>query len=99
MAENPPNDIIEVPLHKLKPHPLNTELYHPRADWEIAELAADMAQIGQTEPLEVTPTYEIISGHGRLAAAKLLKWKKLKCRIRHDLFEAGPDAIAMRLIE
>ncbi len=73
-------------------------MYRGRAAWEVEELAQSMAN-GQDEPVEVTPGYEIISGHGRVEAAKRLGWKTIQCWVRHDLAAAGPEAVEARLIE
>jgi ParB family chromosome partitioning protein len=86
-------------LSKLKEHPRNRELYRPRPDAEVAELARQLAKGGLDEPVEVTPDFVIISGHGRRAAAELLDWKTIRCWIRRDLAEAGEQAVEERLIE
>jgi ParB family transcriptional regulator, chromosome partitioning protein len=97
MAKKEGTQFVDIPLHKLKPHPRNPELYAKRSRWQIEELAQDMDQNGQTEAVEVTSDLTIISGHGRLEAAKLLGWKKIRCWIRDDLDTS--DAIELRLVE
>src|SRR5436309_15808008 len=93
------NHLVEIPLGQLKPHPRNKELYQPRTRSQLEELAQDMAKNGLTEPIEVLPDGTIISGHGRVDAAKLLGWKTVRCWVRRDLEEAGPEAVEARLIE
>jgi ParB-like chromosome segregation protein Spo0J len=90
---------VDVPLERLKPHPRNAVLYKSRTPTEIEDLAADMAANGQTEAVEVTPAMIIISGHARWEAAKKLGWKTLRCWVRADLAEAGPEAVEARVIE
>src|SRR5947209_8479888 len=92
-------EIIDLPVAKLKPHPLQKEIYGARAEWQIRELADSMAKNGQEEALEVLPDRTIISGNGRVEAAKLLDWKTVRCWVRRDLEEAGPEAVEARLIE
>jgi ParB-like chromosome segregation protein Spo0J len=90
--------LVDLPVASLTPHPLQAQIYGPRADWQIEELAESMRK-GQDEPVEVLPDRTIISGHGRVAAAKRLGWETIRCRIRHDLAAAGPQAVEARLIE
>jgi ParB-like chromosome segregation protein Spo0J len=92
-------EIIDLPLEKLRPHPLQAKIYRGRADWEIEELARDMADRGQDEPVEVLPAGTVISGHGRVEAAKRLGWTTVRCWVRRDLEEAGRQAAEKRLIE
>jgi hypothetical protein len=89
--------LVDVPIKKLKPHPLQATLYRPRSEAEILELAADMNVNGLLEDVEITSDFEIISGNTRTQAAAHLGWKTIRCWIRADL--ADEDAIAQRLIE
>src|SRR5262249_36640132 len=82
----------------LKEHPLQKTLYRKRPDWEIEELAESMRK-GQDEPIEILSDGTIVGGHGRAEAARRLGWVTVRARVRHDLEEAGPEAIQMRLIE
>jgi ParB-like chromosome segregation protein Spo0J len=92
-------EIVDMPVAKLKPHPLQAKIYRGRADWEVEELARNMSDHGQDEPVEVTPDLHIISGHGRVEAAKRLGWTTVRCWVRRDLEEAGREAVEARLIE
>jgi ParB family chromosome partitioning protein len=95
--EKKDRDIRELPLSKLKPHPANEKLYRKRSRQELDDLAADMEKHGQLEAIELTATFDIISGHGRVEAAKKLGWKTIRCWVRHDM--DTPQAIETRLIE
>ncbi|MBA4190657.1 MAG: hypothetical protein C0467_21945 [Planctomycetaceae bacterium] len=95
----PPDGTVEWRLDRLKPHEFQNTVYAPRPQWQIEELAKDMAANGQNEPVEITSDGTIISGHGRVAAAKLLGWKTIRCRVRADLEAEGPDAVKRRLLE
>jgi ParB-like chromosome segregation protein Spo0J len=93
---------IDLPLELLRPHPRNAEVYRQRSQAEIMDLAADMTRNGQLEAVEVVPDgsgYLTVSGHGRWQAAQFLGWPTLRCWVRDDLAEAGPEAVEIRLIE
>jgi len=74
------------------------EMYPSRPQWQIEALAQDMAANGLMEPVEITSDGTVISGHGRVVAAKLLGWKTIRCRVRADLEAEGPDAVKQRLL-
>jgi len=94
-----PNDgTIEWRLDRLKTHPFQLEMYPSRPQWQIEALAQDMAANGLMEPVEITSDGTVISGHGRVVAAKLLGWKTIRCRVRADLEAEGPDAVKQRLL-
>ncbi len=48
---------------------------------DIKGLAASLAEIGQLQPIGVTPDNHLIWGGRRLAAAKRLRWKKILVRV------------------
>lgn len=77
--------VIDVPLDKLRPHPLQQTHFGGIDYANVKRLALSMRERGQDEPIEVTSDYVIISGHCRLEAAKLLQWSTIRCRVRHDL--------------
>ena len=91
-------EIVEWPIDRLTPHPLQHQLKGKRPEWQLRELADDMAKNGQVEDVEVLPDATIISGHGRVEAGKLLGWKTVRCWVRHDLAAAGPQAVEARLV-
>jgi ParB-like chromosome segregation protein Spo0J len=94
-----PDGTIEWKLDQLKEHEFQSDVYKPRPQWQIDALAKDMAANGLNEPVEITSDGTIISGHGRVAAAKMLGWKTIRCRVRADLEAEGPDAVKQRLLE
>jgi hypothetical protein len=68
-----------VPLHRLKNakhNPANRILKK-----NIRALADSLDMIGQLCPVAITPEEEIIDGHRRVAAAKLLGWQDIECVI------------------
>jgi hypothetical protein len=63
-----------VPLSELKPHPKNRNK-HPQE--QIQRLAQILEYQGVRKPIIVSNrSGSIVSGHGRLEAAKILKWKE-----------------------
>lgn len=73
--------IIECDINKLKPYKNN-----PRYNKESIKLVAEsIKQFGFKVPIIVDKNYEIIAGHTRLEASKLLKLKKVPVIKAEDL--------------
>ncbi len=85
----------------LKPSPENDKLYRPvdPNDPEIRRLAASIAERGVLEPLVVTADLFVVSGHRRLAAAKLAGLAVVPCRIEDFNREDDTDRFAVLLRE
>jgi ParB family chromosome partitioning protein len=90
--------IVRWKLSCLKPHPLQAALFGDISEAELAALAADMEKRGQRQSVEVLPDGTVIAGHQRLRAAKLLGWKEVEVKVRHDLADAGDNASEAELI-
>jgi DNA modification methylase len=58
-----------LPLHALRRYSRNARTHSKR---QIKQIAASMKRFGFTNPILVSDDYEIIAGHGRFEAAKLL---------------------------
>lgn len=97
-ASKPARSIQRMPIAKLRPHPMQAELFSDLSEAELKELAADLRENGLVNPVEVLPDGTIIAGHQRVRAAKSLDWTKISCWVRTDLEEAGPAAIEERLV-
>lgn len=80
-------------LSRLKPHPQQAAIFGDVPEAELDALAADMAEHGQRDPVEILPDGTIIAGHQRVRAAKKLRWKEVDVIVRHDLAAAGTEAI------
>lgn len=91
-------NLLAVPITKLKPHPQQC-VFPNHTPAQIEDLADDMSRNGQVSPVEVTPDYVIICGHGRVEAARQLGWETITCWIRDDLAAAGEEAVFRRLAE
>lgn len=89
------DQVVRIPLAQLRNHPANPE---PTPE-EVRETAVWLRERGQDEPIVVRPVadlaghYEVLAGKRRFAAAELLGWEVLQCRIRRDL-EKDLDAVA-----
>lgn len=64
--------IAEYPLHNLKPHPFQKDLFVGLNATGIEELAEDIQKRGLQNPLEILPDGTLINGHQRFLAYKRL---------------------------
>jgi len=84
-----------LPIGEIQPSPRN-----PRQRVEmIAELADSMRAHGQLQPIVVRPLaggYEMIAGHRRLEAARLLGWTEIAAVVRD---ETDDQAYILMLVE
>ena len=63
------DEILHIPVLKLKPHPQNELIYGQ--DEDISDLVAQIKAFGKIiEPLKIKEDYTIISGHRRWKAAQ-----------------------------
>jgi len=62
----------------LSPHPANSEIYDGGVD---DLLKKSISKNGLIEPLLITPSYRIISGHRRYEAIKSLGWEEVEVRV------------------
>jgi len=77
-----PDGVELVPIGSIKPAPANDKLYRPidPKDPDIQALAASIRKIGIKEPIVITKDNVVLSGHRRLAAAKIARLKAVPCR-------------------
>jgi len=61
--------IEQTPVHALKPQDRNARTHSKR---QIRQIADSMTRFGFTNPILTDDNLQIIAGHGRLEAAKLL---------------------------
>ncbi len=90
--------IVPVRIDNLQPHP-EQAVFNPHSPQQIKELADSLKRDKLINAVEITPTFVIICGHGRVAAARLLGWTHIHCWVRHDLVALGASAVMRRLIE
>jgi len=77
-------------LEKLTVHPENERIYSPT---DLDELENSLSSYGQMEPIAITTSNKIISGHRRFAAMRKLGW--MECEVRL----IDPDNEIISLIE
>jgi len=70
-----------LPIEQVRPSPENEELYRPvdPYDPQIADLAESIRLNGFNSAIVISQDYYILSGHRRVAAAKLVGLKELPC--------------------
>lgn len=87
-------DIEKIKIENIKPYKLNAKK-HPSS--QIEGIAESIRRFGFTQPIVIDSKGEIIIGHGRLEAAKVLNMTDVPCVRRDDL---KPEEIrALRLID
>jgi len=84
----PDGTIEQRALDSLTPDPDNARTRGPQA---IEAIANSLDAFGQQKPIVVDRSGVVLAGNGTLAAAKVLGWKTISCRVT-DL--AGPGARA-----
>lgn len=66
--------IVECAIGTLRPYARNSRTHSKK---QVKQIAASIERFGFTNPVLVSNEGEIIAGHGRVEAAKLLGWKKV----------------------
>jgi len=82
---------MKVSLTKLKPHPLNSEIYNLSA---MDDLISSIEEVGLLQNLVIDQDFQVISGNRRLEAVKRLGWKSVPC----DRVEVNQEEVAQYLI-
>ncbi len=81
---SPPPSIARIATQNIHPNPFSLSIYG-EPEVEIGDLVASIQAHGVLVPLVVTPSgigWEVISGHRRLACARLLDLPELPCEVR-----------------
>ena len=68
------SQLVERAIAQLKPYARNARTHSKK---QIKQIAASIERFGFTNPVLVSDDGEIIAGHGRVEAAKLLGWKSV----------------------
>lgn len=95
------NNIVRWAIERLRVSPENDQLYHPVTpdDPEIQAMAESVKANGVTEPIVVTKDAYVLSGHRRLAAAKLAGLKSVPVRVHRMCRARQPDKFLRLLRE
>lgn len=83
----------------LHEHPEQQDLIGDISNGELNDLVESIRKHGLQHPVEILPDGTVVAGHQRLRAVKILGWTEVPVRIRHDLAEAGEDAVVTYLID
>ena len=70
---------MKVSINQLQPHPKNKEIYSLS---NIEDLANSINEIGLLQPIIVNQKNQIISGHRRYEAIKILGWKDADVEVK-----------------
>lgn len=79
------NQLVERDIASLKPYARNARTHSRK---QVRQIAASIERFGFTNPVLISDDGEIIAGHGRVEAAKLLGWKKVPTLALSHLTEA-----------
>jgi DNA modification methylase len=88
----PASQVIELSIDLLKPYPRNARTHSKK---QIKQIAASIERFGFTNPVLVSDRGEIIAGHGRVAAARLLGRKTVPTLSLSHLSEAERRAYVL----
>ena len=83
------------PTHSLRPYPGNARTHSPK---QIRQISRSIERFGFNNPVLVDDDDQIIAGHGRVEAAKLLNMKTVPTVRLSHLSEAEKKAYILRTI-
>ena len=66
------SQMTERAIGSLRPYPRNARTHSRK---QVKQIATSIERFGFTNPILISDDGEIIAGHGRVEAAKLLGWK------------------------
>jgi len=80
---------LEISIDKLKPYKNNARTHSTE---QVQQIADSINEFGFINPILIDGDYNIIAGHGRLMAAKILNMEKVPCLFIDNLSEAQKKA-------
>lgn len=82
------NEIVQLPLDKLRPNPDNVKIFNMAKIDSLAQSIEKDGFMGAIEVIKIDKdTYEILSGHRRYEAMKLLGRKEIPAIVHEDIDE------------
>ena len=84
--------VVERYITTLRPYARNARTHSKK---QIKQIAASIERFGFTNPVLISDEGEIIAGHGRVEAARLLSWKKVPTIALSHLSEAERRAYVL----
>jgi hypothetical protein len=93
--------VLQLPIDDIQPSPENDSVYRPVdfSDPNFLALVYSVGRKGIVEPILITQDNYVLSGHRRLAAAKLAGFRTVPCRYDPIRREGNIDAFVARLCE
>jgi len=67
-------EVSYLPLTSLKPNPQNPRIH---TDKQVQQIAQSIEAFGFNVPILVDNKHNVVAGHGRLLAARKLRWSKV----------------------
>lgn len=77
-------ETIDIKIKDLKPYPKNAKKHPPE---QVKVVAQSIKEFGWAQPIVIDENNEILIGHGRLKAAKLLNLETAPCLVLKGLTE------------
>ena len=68
--------VKQVPISRLKPSERNARTHSKK---QIEKIAGSITKFGWTAPIVIDAEFQVLAGHGRLAAAEFLEMTKVPC--------------------
>ncbi len=94
-----PKEIVYLPVDILENYPQKYHPFRPATPDRLEELKRSLLENGILNPLiiwcRVDGRYQILAGHNRRTAAKLLGWQRVPCTVLYDLEENEAEAIML----
>ncbi len=84
--------VVERDIASLRPYARNARTHSKK---QIKQIAASIERFGFTNPVLVSDDGEIIAGHGRVEAAKLINWRTVPTLALSNLSEAERRAYVL----
>lgn len=84
--------VSAAPLDQIKPHPHNARTHSKK---QIRQIADSIQAVGFTSPVLIDEQGVLLAGHGRLEAAKLLRFKTVPTIVIAGLSEARKRALRL----
>lgn len=89
MSKITTNEMTQVPIERLIPYINNARTHSPE---QIKKLRASLREFGFVNPILIDRDYNVIAGHGRLAAAREEGFAEVPCVYVDHLTEAQKKA-------
>lgn len=84
--------VDDIPLSELIPYHRNAREHSPE---QVSQIARSIEEFGWTQPLLIDEKHRVITGHGRLLAAKQLDLDTVPCKVVTGWSEEKKNAYAL----